>query len=48
VNGFWEDRKGPLKIQHLVTHGWIDWLLREKWFGGRAAFIGDEKDSEGI
>lgn len=35
--GFWEDRKEPLKIQYLVMHGWIQWLLRDDWLKARAA-----------
>jgi hypothetical protein len=31
VDGFWEARTEPLKIQHLVTHGWIDWMTRGEW-----------------
>ncbi|KAL6303990.1 hypothetical protein BKA93DRAFT_315121 [Sparassis latifolia] len=27
----WDMRKEPLKIQEVVTHGWVYWLARSRW-----------------
>ncbi|KAJ3509207.1 hypothetical protein NLJ89_g5341 [Agrocybe chaxingu] len=34
--GFWKMREDPLKIQHLVTHGWTEWLSKAEWIQDRA------------
>lgn len=36
TEGFWQIREDPLKIQHLVTHGWIEWLVKRRWLRQRA------------
>jgi hypothetical protein len=39
VDGFWTMREEPLKIQHLVMHGWIAWLNKLDWLKDRAGQI---------
>jgi hypothetical protein len=36
IDGFWDMRKDPLKITHLVMHGWIEWVLSAEWVKKRA------------
>ncbi|KAF8964672.1 hypothetical protein BDZ97DRAFT_1660020 [Flammula alnicola] len=36
IDGFWEMRKDPLKIQHLLMNGWVEWLVKEEWVKERA------------
>ncbi|KAF8987506.1 hypothetical protein BDQ17DRAFT_1374981, partial [Cyathus striatus] len=37
TEGFWEMRIEPLKLQHLVMHGWIEWMVKDEWLLKRAA-----------
>ncbi|PPQ69885.1 hypothetical protein CVT25_005590 [Psilocybe cyanescens] len=30
-DGFWEMRKLPLILQHLLMHGWKEWLVKDEW-----------------
>jgi hypothetical protein len=48
TDGFWEARKEPLKFQHMVTHGWAEWMLKDKWLVEAAARIGDEKGQQTV
>ena len=36
TEGLWTMREDPLKVQYLVTHGWISWLTRTDWLRKRA------------
>lgn len=36
IDGFWEMRKDPLKIQDLVMKGWVHWMYKDKWLKERA------------
>jgi len=36
TEGFWEMREGAMKVQHLITHGWIEWLAKGEWMKKRA------------
>lgn len=40
---FWEMRAEPLKLQHLLTHGWVEWMAKEDWVKARAAEIQFQK-----